>query len=248
MKEKEEQFIKYAEPYQKYGPKIDLKVKHTVRVKELCREIAESLNLTEEEVELASLCGLLHDIGRFEQWKNYQTFDDLKSIDHGDLGEKILKENKRILSYTKKNQDTVLRAVKYHNKYKVPKTLSKKNQLFVNITRDADKIDILKLFCDRVIPISTKDSCISEDIYQAILNKQLILGKNTKTKADGVAIRLGFIFDLHFQKSYEIIQKEDYMNRLLNIALEDTQNEKLKKQIETIRPFINQYIEEMITC
>ena len=32
----------------------------------LSTEIAKSLNLSDEEVDLASLIGLLHDIGRFE--------------------------------------------------------------------------------------------------------------------------------------------------------------------------------------
>ena len=49
------------------------------------------LDLTQEEVEIASLIGLLHDIARFEQYTQYGTFKDLQSIDHGNLGAEILK-------------------------------------------------------------------------------------------------------------------------------------------------------------
>ena len=36
------------------------------------------------------LIGLLHDIGRFEQVKVYDTFSDIDSIDHADYGVEIL--------------------------------------------------------------------------------------------------------------------------------------------------------------
>jgi len=116
----EEEFIKYTNPYLKYGPKIDLKVKHTLRVKDICLQIAKSENLNEEDLSLASLCGLLHDIGRFEQWKRYSSYNDMETLDHGDLGAEILKHNNFIKKFTTKNINTILRAVKYHNKYRVP--------------------------------------------------------------------------------------------------------------------------------
>ena len=37
--------------------------------------------------------GLLHDIGRFEQEAQYHTFNDFKSMDHGDYGAEYLKNN-----------------------------------------------------------------------------------------------------------------------------------------------------------
>ena len=145
MKEAEEEFLKYATPYEKYGEKIELKIKHTMRVKKISKDLAESLNLSKEDVDLAEYCGLLHDIARFEQWKRYGTYDDLKSIDHGNLGYEILKKDHFINRFTKKNHNTILLAVKYHNKYRVPKTLNERNRLFANITRDADKLDILDI-------------------------------------------------------------------------------------------------------
>ena len=77
---KEEEFIKYTNPYKKYGEKIDLKIHHTFRVQKLCIEIAKSQNLSNEDIELASTCGLLHDIGRFEKWKRYKSFSFEKGL------------------------------------------------------------------------------------------------------------------------------------------------------------------------
>ena len=125
-----------------------LKVNHTMRVMELCGLIAESLKLSKEDIELAKTCGLVHDIARFEQWKRYQTFADIESIDHGDFGVEILKENDFIRKFNKdeKLDNLILKTVKNHNKYKLEENLSEREKLFCNIVRDADKIDILYLY------------------------------------------------------------------------------------------------------
>jgi len=39
------------------------------------------------------IIGLLHDYGRFIQWKKYKTFTDIDSIDHADLGVNLLTSN-----------------------------------------------------------------------------------------------------------------------------------------------------------
>ena len=65
---------------------IDLKAEHTRRVCEAIRDIGRSLCLSEEDLCLAEACGLLHDIGRFEQYRQYRTFADYKSQNHATLG------------------------------------------------------------------------------------------------------------------------------------------------------------------
>ena len=46
---------------------------------------------------LAEIMALFHDIGRFEQYKQYRTFSDYRSEDHAALGVKVIKAN-RILN------------------------------------------------------------------------------------------------------------------------------------------------------
>ena len=73
------EFIKYTNDYKKEESHlINLKIDHTFRVMDLCKEIADSLGLSEEKVDLARLCGLLHDLGRFEQVKQTDSFSDRK--------------------------------------------------------------------------------------------------------------------------------------------------------------------------
>ena len=79
-------FAEYTSGYNATDPKIKLKIDHTYRVAELCELIARDLKLDEYETDVAWLTGMLHDVGRFEQIKRYNTFNDAQSVDHANFG------------------------------------------------------------------------------------------------------------------------------------------------------------------
>ena len=85
-------FAAYVEPYDATDPRIALKVDHTLRVAELCARIAEASGFAPAGIDLAWLCGLLHDIGRFEQVRRWGTFNDRRSAPHAALGVDVLFE------------------------------------------------------------------------------------------------------------------------------------------------------------
>ena len=55
-------FASYVEPYDPDNPRIALKVAHTYRVAEVAERVAASSGFSQEDVDLAWLCGLLHDV------------------------------------------------------------------------------------------------------------------------------------------------------------------------------------------
>ena len=75
-------FAEYTAAYSADDPKIKLKIDHTYRVAALCERIAKAARMCAYDVELAWLSGMLHDVGRFEQIKRYNTFSDADSVDH----------------------------------------------------------------------------------------------------------------------------------------------------------------------
>lgn len=87
-----DEFTRYTNSYLIYGDMIKLKIDHTLRVVDNAVELAKNLSLPEDKIEIVRTIGLLHDIGRFEQWKNYQTFYDVDSVDHGNYGYEVLKK------------------------------------------------------------------------------------------------------------------------------------------------------------
>lgn len=238
----EKEFLLFTDPYKKFGEKILLKISHTLRVKDLCVDIAKSLNMNQDDVELSALCGLLHDIGRFEQWKRYGTYNDSQSVDHGDLGAELLKERDLINAFSMTNHNTILNAVKNHNKYRVPQTLDDRDKLFTDVTRDADKIDILYLFAEGFLTSRLHGAAISESVYQSLMKQENICTRTIKTKADVVAFHLAFVFDLNFTRSFEIVKENDYVDKMIDRSMGETTNAELKTQLENLRKHVDRYV------
>lgn len=240
-----EEFENYTNNYLEYGEMIELKIKHTLRVVDLCEKIAKSLNLTDEEIYIAKIIGLLHDIGRFEQWKQYKTFRDLESIDHADFGVEILKKDNYLRKYIEDNKydEIILKSIEYHNKYEIPKDLDEKTNMFAKLIRDADKIDILYLFTTGELKRELEDVEFNENIYQTLLNKKCINRKDLKTKTDRLAVPIGFIFDINYKESFKCLKETKYIETIINNYKEQTNNIKLKEQLEEIKNTVNNYIE-----
>ena len=249
------EFSKYVEQYDLQNPKIKIKFEHCCRVMEASKKIAESLNLDDEEIEVATLIGLLHDIGRFEQIRLYDTFSDAKSIDHGDLGVEILQKDNYIRKYIEKTDydNIILKSIKNHNKFEIQPGLSEKELLFAKIARDADKLDIfyegVQFFWNTPEEVQkVQDSQITPEVFQDFKNHILIDRRKMKTEADDVLCFIGFAYDLNFPYSYMIVKKEDYLNKILDkfdINDDSFSNNNCKfnrEQIQEIRKVLDKYI------
>ncbi len=250
LEKAKEEFIKYTKPYKDLNNACLLKVDHTFRVMDYCKEIAESLNLSEEDITLAMYSGLLHDIGRFEQWKKYQAFNDSISEDHAKLGVTILEKGNYLRAYLLDSSldDILLKSIYYHNKYSIPEEFTEREKLFCNIIRDADKIDILYLRSIGEFDIDTNHESFSEKIYNDLLNEKTIRSEDIKTKGDNLSITLGFVFDINYSKSLEILKEKDYINQIINLYKEKNNNKEMKDQLEEIRKVVNNYIERRTIC
>ncbi|MGE5456471.1 MAG: HD domain-containing protein [Ignavibacteriales bacterium] len=211
----EEAFKKYVLNFDMNIPEINYKYYHSLRVRDLCKEIAEYLKLTEEETILVKQIGLLHDIGRFEQWKRFKSYHDPDSIDHGDLGVDILFNNNFINEFNiNDNLDIIYKAIKYHNKYELPK-LDSYTELFCNIVRDSDKIDILFLISNNDYNIlnNTNDEVTNinrEDFYSG----KSISNENVKNANDHILCVLAFMNHFNFNISKEYVLKNKYLEKI----------------------------------
>ena len=92
----QEAFSEYLNNYDKNDSKIRLKIKHTYEVVNQSEYISKSLKLDEENIKIAKIIALLHDIGRFEQIKVTSDFIDTDKLDHADFGAKVLFEDNLI--------------------------------------------------------------------------------------------------------------------------------------------------------
>ncbi len=239
-------FNDYVENYDKNNPRIAFKIAHTYRVVDVAEKISKELKLDEEQVNLAMLIGLLHDIGRFEQVRKYDTFEDKLSEDHADLGVKILQENNFISEFCEdeKYYNTILVAIKNHNKFKIAENLTEEEILQAKLVRDADKIDILKsitienldvLMDDDNINNSKISNEILDDFYHERQTKRALL----KTPMDEYISYVGMIFDINFIPSLKILKEKGYINTIIDKC----KNE----EMPNIRKFINNYMDKRIS-
>lgn len=247
----EQAFEDYIKNYDMNDPDIKHKYNHSYRVMTNSVYLANKLNLTKTNKELAKIIGLYHDIGRFEQEKRYNNFKDTEKFDHADYGVYLL-FNKNIINQIpvkKEYYHIIEKSIKNHNKYKIEQTIPKEELLHTKIIRDADKIDILysiseNLLSKKIIDLKLKKENIRQEIEQEFYkNKTIktssILGK--KTESEKVISYLALVFDLNYKESIEYIINNKIIENFYN-TLEE--KEKYKQYFD----YANKYLKERITC
>ena len=220
-------FKEYIKKYDPTNGKIAIKIAHMYRVAEIAKNTAKYLRLSDEDVRLAELIGLLHDIGRFEQIKQFNTFDDKKSINHGELGIKILFQDNLIRKFI---EDTCYDRIMYlaiinHNKNQslLTKDVTKRERLHMNIIRDSDTLDILNIIIDDNADKKAlydkedlTDETLSDEIYNEFMKvRELDYGK-IKNSADLLITRYMFIWNMNYNYALQEIKNRQYLEKLYN--------------------------------
>ena len=246
-------FKEYVKNYDIENPKIKLKIAHIERTSEVARKMAESLELQKEDIELAELIGLLHDIGRFEQVRKYNTFVDHLSENHAKIGVDILFKDGLIRNFIEDDKyDKIIElAIINHNKDKnmLPTNLSSKEELHVKLIRDSDKVDIIYIltFDDQKTLWDSDDlnkETFSDDIYNEFIKDHNIIYKNRKTNADKLISQFAFAFDFNFDYGLKYIDENKYYDKLYNRF--NFEDEKTRKRFKEIYNLTKKYIKERL--
>ena len=233
-------FENYVSNYNLNDPNIYLKYKHTGKVAENCERIAKSLNLPMKDIDLAWEIGMLHDIGRFEQLRRFDTFIDTESIDHAEFGADLLFKDGLIEKFDdeKENYELLEKAVRLHSLYRLPDDLSERELLFCQVIRDADKIDIYRANYEtglHVIYHVTKEellnSEITPEVYQVFCEERAIPRNIRKTIADNLVGHIALTFELVYPESKSMAIEQGYLKKLLETEFVNPETIELMKQI-----------------
>ncbi len=241
-------FREYVENYNSKDEKVRLKIEHTYRVASLCEQIAGSIGCSAEDTNLAWLTGMLHDIGRFEQLRNFGTFNDAESIDHAAYGADILFKEGKIrdfLSDTK--EDALLEdAVRAHSAYRLPERFDERTKEFANILRDADKVDILKVNVDfpleEIYNVTTEElrhAVVTKEVMESLKEQHATLRSIKKTSVDHVVGHISLVFELVYPESVRVVKEQGYLDKLLHF---ESENEITRAQFEEIRKLMESYL------
>ena len=252
-----DRFNEYVKNYDISDPKIALKAFHTMKVAQFCEEIAASLGLSENDILVAWLCGLLHDIGRFEQIRRFDTFVDAISFNHGHLSAEILwgtdaiEEKERcpvgnpsspiIRDFIPSDEyDAIIRAAIWeHNAYRIADGYDERTLMFCNILRDADKVDIFRVIAESDLSdtLNIPDSefhntLISTRVMEAFFEHHCVLRSLKETPIDYIVGYISFFWELVYEKSRTLALEQGYLKKLVDFRVELPE---AKKQFELIR-------------
>jgi len=222
MDKNHEVFDDYIMQFDLNDKMIKYKYNHSYRVMKISREIAKYLNFDEDGIFLAEIIGLFHDIGRFKQWTKYNTFNDLTTIDHGQLGCEILFKENLIdkLDIPENSEEVISKAIYNHDKFKYnDKDYDEIDKIFCKIIRDADKIDILNRYVMGELFIDTNNEKISEKVKESFFNHQLIDSKDLRNDINDKLVQvLALIFDLNYEYSLKLLKKSKLISKFKKIV------------------------------
>lgn len=196
---------------------MELKRFHTAKVVENASAIVEGENFPEEWKKPALIAALLHDTGRYEQLKKYNTFQDSKSVDHAVLSHDIVKAKGWV------SDPAILKAILYHNRRELPEGLDEKTAALSKVVRDADKLDIFRVLEERLDLTDWRKAKTefwgldpmgkpSEEVLSAIREKRPVDYQHIRSLADFILIQIGWIFSgLYYEKSRIIARERGHL-------------------------------------
>lgn len=216
-----QQFNSYLSQYDRTDDKIRLKIVHTYGVVEYSRQICERMRLPEEDSALAQLIGLLHDIGRFEQLRRFDSFEP-DTMDHAAFGVQILFEEGKIRDFVQPSRwDTIIRtAIGRHSDFKLEGVLDERELLHAKLIRDADKLDNCRVkiedSMETLLGVSEEEvgkTSISPEVMEQFMRRQSIYSPTRKTKMDYWVSYFAYYFDINFRETLQIIEEQRYVKR-----------------------------------
>lgn len=221
----------------------ELKLEHTYRVRDNIVKLGKEVGLSAEKLYLSELIGLFHDLGRFKQYTDYNSFSDSISGSHGELSVKVLEEYGVLKDLECDSAEKIKKAIIYHNYLLVPENEDEEIKQLSYLIRDADKLDAFFLETNKDEKRSyTFDALSEEQEYSNLVINDLQNGRqvdfrNFKYKYDRKLGVLGLIFDLKYDESFELIQENNYIQMMFEILPKDETMKRLKQ-------FIFEYLAE----
>ena len=206
---------------------MQLKRAHTARVVANAALIADGEGFSPREREVTLAAALLHDAGRYQQLRRYDTFRDSESVDHAVLSHAIVREK----GWTA--DPAVLDAVLWHNRRDLPERMEPLTAVAAHTVRDADKLDIFRVLEDQVAHTDwRKDSRAFWNLAVSAPPNPVVVGniargesvdyQNIRSLSDFVLIQVGWMISgLHYATTRRLCAarghlafRRDFLHRL----------------------------------
>jgi hypothetical protein len=201
---------------------FDFKRDHSLRVVGEINLLGRALQLSARDLLVAATIAVLHDVGRFEQYKTFRTYNDEASVDHGDLSVRILRSAQVLDAFTSQEQEWIYNAIYWHNKMDLPQGPPDKGSIFARLIRDADKLDIYRVVsmygplgkAKAGMPPEPLKADVSSHLYTHLIEGRSVDYNQVKSATDAALARICWVFDLNFQPALRLVAKRNYLEAL----------------------------------
>jgi len=229
---------------------LKIKLDHSRRVAGYTAAIGQDLGFSEGDVRAARILGLFHDIGRFSQFTEHQTFRDNLSFNHGHRGANIMEKCPALAACSAGDRRRIIAGIYHHNSANLPDRLDPDAMQFVKLARDADKLDIFFILHsswkngdllkspDIVLRIKLEGP-VNPRTLDEIRNKQPVSLANVKSLADIFLLQLSWTYDLNFRPSYRRLIARKVID---NIAAALPATAEIKEQIAAAKKYAQEQL------
>jgi hypothetical protein len=204
---------------------IMLKVEHTRKVCEITDALAVGEGLSQGDARIAGAVALLHDVGRFAQYRRWRTFRDSDSDNHARLAIEVIREQGVLDGLQPEERLLIEEAVRFHNLLEPPGQVQSPTRLFILLIRDADKLDIWRVFLDLyTLPEEERASaaCLglpdlvgfTPSCLRALAQKRIVRLEECRSVNDFKLLQISWALDLNFSTSYRLLLERGYIPRL----------------------------------
>ncbi len=244
-------FESYLNDYDRTDDKVRLKIVHTYGVVGQAAAVARRMQLSEEDTELAKLIALLHDLGRFEQLRRFDSFEP-DTMDHAAYGVQVLFEEGMIREFLpEKTWDSIIRtAIAKHSDYRLSDISDARTLLHARLIRDTDKLDNCRVkltdATETFLGASEEEigaQEITPAIYDTIFQNRCIRSADRITIMDYWVSYVAYFFDINFRESMDIILENDYISRTIRRI--PYSNPRTAEQMDKIEAYVKHYAENM---
>lgn len=222
----------FADTSGKLSFMLQLKYDHSIRVADDCQIIAEQLKWHQHDIQIARASGLLHDIGRFTQFAEFQTFHDPDSIDHGERGYEVLLSSSLLEQMDEDTKTIILDSTRYHNRRDLQTGLTNNSVRILKLTRDADKVDIIHIVNYAIannqhfeFPQIMLNIDLEGPVNPTLIEEIKTTGSGTyrhvHSLADMNLMRISWIYKLNYLPTYRLIAERNLLVDLLKTLPEN---------------------------
>ena len=219
-----------------------LKVEHTNRVLAIATDIASASAVSGQVHLAARIAALLHDVGRFPQYKLYRTFRDAESANHAALSVRHTLRGNMLAGIPDDLKRLVLGAVILHNVRTLQDDLPPEALAVARIVRDSDKLDIFSVMIahfsqesplhpEVALHVTPHPTAYSPAVLEGLLQGETGDYRNIVWVNDFKLMVVGWLYDLNYRRSCQLLHDLGHLDTIFASLPDDPPIRELRGRI-----------------